>query len=86
MKRFKKENLIVNITLLKLLLLENKNRKQIKCDRGGKCQSKVKNGLFSVFFNDTEIIFSANLIWAHNTLICSDNLDRKRTGEVPQKE
>lgn len=43
-------------------------------------------GLFSVFFNDTEIIFPANLIWPHNTLIWSDNLDRKRTGEVLERE
>ena len=42
--------------------------------------------LFSSFFNDTEIIFPANLILPHNTLIWSDNLDRKRTGEVPLRE
>lgn len=49
-------------------------------------EQNEEHGLFSAFFNDTEIIFSADLIFPHNTLIWSDNLDRKRTGEVPQRE
>lgn len=70
----------MNINLLKLHCLKHDtgNIEQIICDRGDYQEQNEEHHLFRDFDNETEIIFPTNLIFPHNTLIWSDNLDRER--------